>query len=115
MESISYPAQIEQVSLDLAEAQREAVTLRERLAEIESILTLEIANAKSPEGKPLFSNEATRAAELILRLRDDADAKQIKELLARADERRARLSARQERLRGEFKLQLLDRQAEITA
>lgn len=114
METINYLAQIEHASLDLAEMQREAATLRERLAEIESILTLEIANAKSPEGKPLYSNAATRTAELVLRLRGCADAKQIKELLTRADERRARLSAQQEGLRGEFKLHLLDKQAEIT-
>jgi len=45
MESINYPTQIEKASLDLAAVQREAATLRERLAEIESILTLETANA----------------------------------------------------------------------
>jgi len=47
-------------------------------------------------------------AELVLRLRDHEDAKQIKELLDRADERRARLSSHLERLRGEFMLHLLD-------
>jgi len=70
MERITYPEQIEKAALDLAEVQREAAEQRERLAEIESILTLEIAGAKSPEGKPLYSNEAVRSAELILRLRD---------------------------------------------
>ncbi len=84
---------------------------RERLVEIESILTLEIANAKSPEGNPHFLNEATRNAELFLRLQHDEDAKQIKELLDRIDEQRARLSAHVKLLRGEFKLHLLDRQA----
>ncbi|MDQ3257101.1 MAG: hypothetical protein M3R15_24950 [Acidobacteriota bacterium] len=88
--------------------------LRERLVEIKSILTLDIANAKSVEGNPHFSNEATRNAELVLRLQHDEDAKQMKEMLDRADERRARLSAHVELLRGEFKLHLLDRQAEIT-
>jgi len=113
MESITYPAQIEKASLDLARVQSEAATLRERLAEIESILTLEIANAKSTEGKPLYSNEATRVAELVLRLRDDSDAKQVKDLLARADERRAQLLAQQERLRGELKLHLVHKHLEI--
>ncbi len=115
MENINYPEQIEKASLDLAQVQREAVTLRERLGEIEVILTLEIINAKTPEGKPLYSNEAARNAELILRLRDNEDAAEIKRMLERADERRAELLAHVERLRGEFKLFLLDRQAEIIA
>jgi hypothetical protein len=113
MESINYPAQIEKASLDLAQVQREAASLRERLTEMESILTLEIANAKSTEGKLLYSNEATRAAELCLRLGRCEDAKQIKDLLARADERRTQLLAQQERLRGEFKLHLVHKQLEI--
>lgn len=115
METINYPEQIEKASLDLGCVQREATEQRERLAEIGSILTLEIAGAKSPEGKPLYSNEAVRSAELILRLRDNGDAKEIKELLERADEKKVRLLAHLERLRGEFKLYLVERQAEIAA
>ncbi len=115
MENFNYPEQIERASLDLAGVQREAATLRERLAEIEAILTLEIINAKTPEGKPLYSNEAARNAELIRRLKDNEDAVEIKRMLERADERRAGLLAHVERSRGEFKLFLLDRQAEITA
>ena len=71
MECINYPAQVEQASLDLAELEREAMHQRVRLVENESNLTLEIANAKSPEGKPHFSNEATRNAEQVLNLRDN--------------------------------------------
>ncbi len=115
MENTSYPQQIEKVSLDLAETMAQAATQRERVAEIEAILTLEIANAKTPEGKPLYSNEAMRSAELVLRLRDNEDATEIKQSLGRADEKRARLLARLEHLRGEFKLHLLDRQDEIAA
>jgi len=115
MERANYPEQIEKTALELGEVQREAAEQRERLAEIESILTLEIAGAKSSEGKPLYSNEAARNAELILRLRDSEDATQIKGLLERADEKKARLLAHLERLRGEFKLYLVERQAEIAA
>lgn len=115
MESINYPTHIEKASLDLAQVQREAATLRERFAEIESILTLEIANAKSAEGKPHYSNEASRSAELTLRLRDNEDATEIKRMLERADESRNQKLARLERLRGEFKIHLLDKQAEIAS
>lgn len=115
MENTNYPQQIEKASLDLAETLTQAAIQRERLVEIEAILTLEIANAKTPEGKPLYSNEVTRNAELVLRLRDNEDAAEIKQSLEHADEKRARLLARLEHLRGEFKLHLLDRQAEIAA
>lgn len=115
VETINYPEQIEKASLDLAETQREAARLRERLAETESLLTLEINNAKTPEGKALYSNEATRNAELTLRLRDEPEAMEIKRMLERADERRTRQLAQLERLRGEFKLHLVERQAEIVA
>lgn len=115
MERLNYPEQIEKAALDLGEVQREAAHQRERLAEIEAILTVEIAGAKSPEGKPLYSNETARCAELVLRLRDNEDVTQIKELLERADEKKMRLQAHLERLRGEFKLYLVERQAETLA
>ncbi len=115
MESLNYPAQIEKASLDFAHMQREASTLRERLAEIESILTLEVANAKSKDGKPLYSNEAIRNAELAVRLGANVDATEIKRMLERADEGRSRQLGRLERLRGGFKIHWLDRQAEIAA
>ncbi len=102
-------------SIDAARVQREAAELRERFAAIEAILTLEITNAKAPEGKPLYTNEATRAATLTLRLQESSEATEIKRMLARADECRNELVARIERLRGEFKIALLERQAEITA
>lgn len=113
MERNNYPELIENTALELGEVQREAAEQRERLAEIESILTLEIAGAKSPEGKPLYSNDSVRSAELILSLRGNEDAAQIKGLLERTDERKTRLQAHLERLRGEFKLYLVERQAEI--
>jgi hypothetical protein len=115
MERTNYPEQIEETALLLGEVQREAAEQRERLAEIESILTLEVAGAKSPEGKPLYSNEAARSAELTLRLRGHEDAAQIRGLLERADDKKTRLLARLERLRGEFKLLLVERQAETAA
>lgn len=115
MEGINYPEQIEKTALEVGEVQREAAEQRERLAEIESILTLEIAGAKSPEGKPLYSNDSVRNAELILRLRGTEDAAHIKQLLVRADEKKTRLLAHLERLRGELKLHLVERQAETLA
>ncbi len=112
---MNYPQQIEETSLTLIEAGRQLTELRERLAEMEAIFTLEILNARTPEGKPLYSNEAARSAELTLRMRRSEDVIELKRDAAQADEHRGRLLARLERLRGEFKLVLTERQAEIAA
>jgi ribosomal 50S subunit-associated protein YjgA (DUF615 family) len=111
--NMNYPELIEQTSLGLAEKARTVAELRERLAEIEAIETLAIANAKTSEGKPQFSNEATRSAELVLRLGRNDDVVAIKRTLAQLEGERAKSSARVERMRGEFKIALLERQAEI--
>ncbi len=101
---MNYTEEIEKTALELAQATHKLSALRERLVEIEAIETLEIANAKTPEGKPLYSNEATRSATLVLRLRESAEAAEIKRMIEQAEDRRIRLVARLEHLRGEFKL-----------
>ncbi len=83
--------------------------------EIEIIETLDIAAAKTRDGKPLYSNEATRDVTLALRLLGNEDYAELKETLARAERKRQELTARIERLRGEFKVYLLECQAEIAA
>jgi len=82
---------------------------------MENILTLLVANAKSVDGKPLYSNEAIRSAELAVRLGAKVDATDIKRMLKRAEEGRSRQLAHPERQRSEFKIHWLDRQAEIAA
>lgn len=111
----SYPKQIEETSLCLAEKSQAISELRERLAEIEAIETLAIINAKTPEGKPQFSNESTRSAELVLRFRQNKDAVELKKILTENEQQRSQMLARLERLRGDFKISLLERQADIAA
>ncbi len=112
---VNYPSEIEKTVLALAECNRQSAELRERLAATESVITQDIAAAKTPEGKPQFSNESVRAAELTLRMRDDTEAADLKAQIERGEMQKQQYLARLERLRGEFKLHLLDRQAEITA
>lgn len=110
-----YPEQIEETSLRLSETTQAISELRERIAEIEAIETLEIVNAKTPEGKPQFSNESTRNAELVIRMRQNKDALELKQTLTGCEQQRAQMLARLERLRGDFKIALLERQADIAA
>ncbi len=112
---MNYPTEIEQTVLELAECNRQSAELRERLAATESLIIQAIAAAKTPEGKPQFSNESVRAAELILRMRNDGEAVSLKEQIERGEMQRQQHLARLERLRGEFKIHLLERQAEIAA
>lgn len=111
----NYPKQIEETSLRLAEKTQAISELRECLAEIEAIETLEIINTKTPEGKPQFSNESTRNAELVIRLRKNQDAAELRKILTGYEQQRAQILARLERLRGDFKVTLLERQSEIAA
>ncbi|MCA1626067.1 MAG: hypothetical protein LC778_20190 [Acidobacteria bacterium] len=82
---MNYPSEIEKTVLALAECNRQSAELRERLAAMEAIIIQDIAAAKTLEGKPQFSNESVRAAELTLRMRDDAEATNQKEQIERGE------------------------------
>ncbi len=112
---VNYPSEIEKTVLELSECNRQSAELRERLAVTESLIIQDIAAAKTPEGKPQFSNESVRAAELNLRMKDDGDTADLKAQIERGEMQKQQHLARLERLRGEFKIYLLDRQAEIAA
>ncbi len=112
---MNYPSDIEKTVLALAECNKRSAELRERLAATEAFITQDIAAAKTPEGKPQFSNESIRSAELTLRMRNDGEAVSLKEQIERGEMLRQQCLARLERLRGEFKIHLLERQAEIAA
>ncbi len=112
---MNYPSEIGKTVLELSECNRQSAELRERLAVTESLIIQDIAAAKTTEGKPQFSNESVRAAELNLRMKDDGDAADLKVQIERGEMHKQQHLARLERLRGEFKLHLLDRQAEIAS
>lgn len=97
------PAQIERIAVEIAtELRRDAQIL-------EAQHTLEIQNEMTDAGKPRYSNEDARRAALTLRLSTDDQHHALTHRLAAADEERARLIARHERLRGEFKLEWIAR------
>jgi hypothetical protein len=75
----------------------------------------DIATARTSDSKPQFSNESVRAAELALRMRNDGEAACLKEQIERSEMLRQRHLAQLERLRGELKLALVERQAGIAA
>lgn len=111
---MDYPARIESVSLTIAAKSREMADLRNKISLQESIATLEVLNAKDEHSKPLYSNETARSAAIKLALAANPEYQELERKLAAIEMERAQGYASLERLRGEFKLYLLDRQQAAT-
>ena len=109
------PERIEQLALQQAAKSREVQDLREQISQRESAATLEILNARDEEGRPLYTNETARNAALKLALAANTRYTELERRLVTVETERATLLANLERARNEFRLHLLDRQAEITA
>lgn len=107
------PAQIERVAVEIAARTRTVADLRRDAQILEAQHTLEIQNEMTEAGKPRYSNEDARRAALTLRLSTDDQHLALTRQLAEADEERARLIAQHERLRGEFKLECIDRLEQV--
>ena len=112
---MNYPEHIESLSLALAAKSRELQDLRAQLDLKESAATLEILNARDEQGKALYSNETARNAALKLALSANPRYQELERKVAVAEQERAELFANLERVRGEFKVYLLDREQEIAA
>jgi hypothetical protein len=110
---LEYPERIEAVSLTIAAKNREMADLRNQIDLKQSAATLEILNAKDEGGKPLYSNETARSAAIKLALAANPRYQELERKLSAAELDRAQAFAALERLRGEFKLYLLDRQQEV--
>ncbi|HEX8775639.1 MAG TPA: hypothetical protein VF735_18860 [Pyrinomonadaceae bacterium] len=113
VETLQYPERIEAVSLTIAAKNREIADLRNQIDLRQSAATLEILNARDENAKPLYSNETARSAAIKLALAANPGYQELERKLAAAELDRAASFASLERLRGEFKLYLLDRQQEI--
>jgi hypothetical protein len=105
--------QIELAANDLAELNYQLQLDREELAALEAEISLQILDAKTDAGKPLYSNETARANVLTLQLRQHTDYQYRLANLRATEQERARLQAGLERLRGLFKVELIERQEGI--
>ena len=102
--------QIELTANDLAELNYQLQLDREELAAIEAEISLQILDAKNDAGKALYSNETARANALTLQLRQHTDYQFRQANIRATEQERARLQAGLERLRGLFKVELIERQ-----
>jgi hypothetical protein len=108
-----HPRKIEELSLEIARLDAELQDVREEIGSREAFMTLEIGAARDEAGKPLYSNETLRAAALTLAKEQSEDTKALRHQEKTLEQTRSEMFARLERLRFEFKLFLLDREAEI--
>jgi hypothetical protein len=108
-----HPRKIEELSLEIARVSAELQDVREEIGSREAFMALEVATARDEAGKPLYSNESLRAAALTLAKEQSEEIKALRHQEKTFEQNRSEMFARLERLRLEFKLFLLDREAEI--
>ena len=89
--------------------------LRERLDLMEADITIAIHTEKTEAGKPVFPNDELRKAEFLKRCAASEPVKKLAGELRMLETQRIQTLALLEQRRLEFKLFLLDRQAEIQA
>lgn len=110
---MKYPQEIEQTGIKIANLSREINAIRGDMRELEIEQVGEVLSASDPEtGKPLFTNDKQRDYALAVRLAEDGQYNALKANLAERELEKGIAAAKLERLRGEFKLHLIERQAE---
>lgn len=108
-----HPQKIEELQIEIARAGAELQTIRDEIGNREALMTLDIVTARDESGKPLYSNESLRNAALTLAKEQSEELNELKTREKALEQTRSEMFARLERLRLEFKLFLLDREAEI--
>ncbi len=108
-----HPQKIEELQIEIARVGSELQTIREDIGKREALMTLDVITARDESGKPLYSNESLRNAALTLAKEQSEELNELKTGEKALEQTRSEMFARLERLRLEFKLFLLDREAEI--
>lgn len=108
-----HPQKIEEIQIEIARVGTELQTVREEIGNREALMTLDVVTARDESGKPLYSNESLRVAALTLAKEQSDELNDLKTREKALEQNRSELFARLERLRLEFKLFLLDHEAEI--
>lgn len=108
-----YPERIETASLALFAVTEKMRQLRERLQEIEDAVTVEVLTARDEAtGKPLFTNDTMREVTKRERLRARQDYVDLTDQLNVEERKRVETEAHLESLRREFRIALIEFEAE---
>jgi hypothetical protein len=107
-----YPELIEAAACDVAELTKEINAIRIDMREIEIEQIGEVLSAcDEASGKPIFTNDKQRDYALAARLQDHTQYRHLRATLADKEMEKGTTAARLERLRGEFKLHLIEASA----
>lgn len=108
-----YPRQIEEVQLEILGYNAEIERIRTGLQQIEDSHLLDVMMARSHDGKAIFSNDASRGIEHRGRLAASTDYQECKKHLEEYEGLKTAAVIRLERLRGEFKLEVVEKWQEF--
>ena len=107
-----YPALIEATALALHVASKVLERRRELSSLHASEVKLEVINAKTEAGKPLYSNETARECAIAEALARDEAYRQFAEECDEAERLKVELAAKLERLRAEYRVALIEFEAD---
>ena len=113
--SRNYPEEIEITAVQLAGETEGLKAARENLALVEAQILFQILSEVDEKGKPVFSNEDKRGAELVIRLSQDERVCAIKQTISKTGLHQKQLEARLEKLRGLFSIEKIERREKLAA
>jgi hypothetical protein len=106
---LNLPEEIENTFLELAAFDERIKQRRSRVRSLELQITLDVTTAKDPEtGKLLLTNEKQREAAIASTLAESEEYAELATELGNLEQDRLLLQARLERLRMEFRVEMLE-------
>jgi molecular chaperone GrpE (heat shock protein) len=105
---LNLPEEIENTFLELAAFDERIKQRRSRVRSLELQITLDACSAKDESGKPVLKNEREREAAIATMLSESEEFAELATELGNLEQDRLRLQARLERLRMEFKVEMLE-------
>jgi hypothetical protein len=105
---MNLPEEIENTFLELAAFDERIKSKRAKVRSIELQITLDVTTAKDGNGKLLLTNEKQREAAIASTLAESEEYAELATELSNLEQDRLRLQARLERLRMEFKVEMLE-------
>jgi hypothetical protein len=105
---VNYPERIEQALLRIFDINQLLLNKRAAIGSLEITITVDACQAKDEKGKPLLSNETLRAAAISRMLEESEDYRKQLTEVRDLERELATVEASLERLRMEFRLEMLE-------
>lgn len=106
------PDAIEATNLAHFAAGKTLDAVRAQASQVAAEIKTEVLSAKNEAGKPLYSNDQQRDAAITIALATDDEYQQLVQDVEHAERLKATLAAKLERLRGDYRIALIDYEAD---